>query len=377
MREIDLAVIGGGYAGMACAAAAAARGVRTVVLDRKPAPGSKPHTTGILVKEVADAWDVPRYLTRKIAGVRLYAPGGASFDLYSPGYYFLATDTPGVLRWLAQRAKVRGAAVRFGEHIEGFKRQHDRWLIRPTDLVTRWVVGADGARSMVARQAGLGVNRRFLVGVEAAFENVRGVDGDHLHVFVDSQLAPGYIAWVVPGVSETQVGLACKANRAPQLNRFLQQLSKRFDFTHAVEVSRRRGLIPVGGLVRRTSREGVMLIGDAAGMVSPLTAGGIHTALGYGRVAGVALADHLLDGGPDPAAVLRRSVKPFGFKQAMRWAIDRQPPNALVDAMLKLGPVRALAQAVFYHHRGLMSRAAWRDLAAGCFGHSPNHNTCP
>lgn len=373
MREIDLTVIGGGYAGMACAASAAARGVRTVVLDRKPTPGSKPHTTGILVKEVADAWDVPRHLTRKIAGVRLYGPGGGSFDLHSPGYYFLAADTPGVLRWLAQRARVRGATVRFGERLDGLKRQGHRWLVRPTDLLTRWVVGADGARSAVARQVGLGVNKRFLVGVEAEFENVRGVDGDHLHVFVDSQLAPGYIAWVVPGVNETQVGLACKADRAPQLTRFLQRISKRFDFSHAVEVSRRRGLIPVGGLLRRTSRDGVMLIGDAAGMVSPLTAGGIHTALGYGRIAGVALADHLLDGGPDPAAALRRSVKRFGAKQVMRWAIDREPPNALIDAMLRLGPVRALAQAVFYHHRGLMSRAAWRDLAAGCFGLSPDH----
>ena len=371
MRETDLVVVGGGFAGMACAAAASARGVNTVVLDRKPTPGAKPHTTGILVKEAADAWDVPRQLTREIAGVRLYSPGGDSFDLCSPGYFFLATDTPGVLQWLAQRARVRGVHVRFDEPLKDLERSDDRWLIRPAGLSTRWVVGADGAKSTVARRTNLGINRRFLVGVEAEFVNVNGVDGDFLHVYVDSKLAPGYIAWVVPGVGQTQIGLACNANQAPQLEQFLGRLQSQFDLTHAVEISRRRGLIPVGGFVRPMSREGVLLIGDAAGMVSPLTAGGIFTALQYGRTAGVALADHMLHEGPSPHRALARRVQPFGMKHAMRWAIDRHPPNALLDFMLRVGPVRALAQTVFYHHRGLMTGAAWRDLMVSTIGLVP------
>ena len=66
-----------------------------------------------------------------------------------------------------------------------------------------------GARSGVARTFGLGRNRRLLVGLETEYEGVRGVDPDRLHVFLDSQIAPGYIAWVVPGLGVTQVGLAC------------------------------------------------------------------------------------------------------------------------------------------------------------------------
>lgn len=371
MSTFDLAVIGGGFAGMACAASASARGVRTVVLDRKPQPGAKPHTTGILVKEAADEWDVPRRLTRKIFGVRLYAPSGDSFDLHSPGYYFLATDTPGVLQWLSRRAAARGACIRFGQPCTEFRRESDRWMIDPGSVAARWMVGADGARSVVARRLGLGENRKFLVGVEAEFEGVRGVDGDFLHVFIDSALAPGYIAWIVPGVTHTQVGLACKTTCAPQLERFLELVRGRFDFSHAVEVSKRRGLIPVGGMVRPLSCEGAMLVGDSGGMVSPLTAGGIHTALKYGRQAGVAVANHLLDGGPDPARTLQQSVERFGLKHAMRWAIDREPPNALLNVMLKQGVVRAMAQTVFYHHRGLMTRAAWRDVIGSCIGLAP------
>ena len=371
MQHADLVVVGGGFAGMACAASAAARGLKTVVVDRKPEPGASPHTTGILVKEVADAWDVPRHLTRKVAGVRLYAPGGDAFDLHSPGYYFLATDTPGVLKWLARRAHTRGASLRFNTRIDTMQRSDGRWRLDPIGLSGQWLVGADGARSAVARHANLGRNTRFLVGLETELTGVRGVDEDHLHVFVDSKLAPGYIAWIVPGVGQMQVGLARTADAAPDLDAFLAKIAQRFDLSRAREVSKRRGLIPVGGMVSPIAGENVMLVGDSAGMVSPLTAGGIQTALEYGRLAGVALADHMLDDGPDPVRAVKRRIEPFGLKHAMRWAIDRRPPNALVNAMLRTSPVRALAQTVFFHHRGLMTRAAWRDLAAGCLGRSP------
>ena len=90
----DLAIVGGGFAGLVCARSAALRGLRTVVLERQPAPGHRIHTTGLLVKEVAERWEAPPRLTRRIRGVRLYGPSLSFIDLESPGYYFLATDTP-------------------------------------------------------------------------------------------------------------------------------------------------------------------------------------------------------------------------------------------------------------------------------------------
>lgn len=51
-REYDLAVIGAGFAGLAAAHAGATRGLKTIVLERKAEPGARPHTTGLLVKEV-------------------------------------------------------------------------------------------------------------------------------------------------------------------------------------------------------------------------------------------------------------------------------------------------------------------------------------
>ncbi len=71
----DVVVVGASFAGAACALAAARAGLRVVVLERKADPGSKLHTTGILVKEAAEqTWlgRAPADCQRRIEKVRLY-----------------------------------------------------------------------------------------------------------------------------------------------------------------------------------------------------------------------------------------------------------------------------------------------------------------
>lgn len=58
--DYDLAVVGAGFAGLACARSAAARGLRTLALERRPRAGSAIRTTGLLVKEAAERWVCPR-----------------------------------------------------------------------------------------------------------------------------------------------------------------------------------------------------------------------------------------------------------------------------------------------------------------------------
>ena len=230
------------------------------------------------------------------------------------------------------------------------------------DLRSRYLIGADGAGSAVARHFRLGRNRRYLVGAEAEFEGVRGVD-DCLHVFIDNRLAPGYIGWVVPNLGGiTQVGLACRAQDRPQLSAFVNKVARVFDFSDARIVGRRGGPIPVGGRVAPFAGKRVVLTGDAAGLVSPLTAGGIHTALHHGSLAGRAVARYLDGGTADPGAVLARQYPTFLWKGLMRRAADRGLPDPLVNAVLGLSPVRRIARLVFFHNRGLASVEAWREL---------------
>ena len=362
MPQCDLLIVGGGFAGLTCAQAAAARGVSTVLLERKRDPGDSCHTTGLLVKEVSDAWDFPRRLTRKIHGVRLYSPKLRWIDFTSPGYYFLATDTPALLRWMAQEARDAGADIRLDTVYTGAAPTDRGLRLADQQLDARFLVGCDGARSRVARDFNLGRNRRFLVGVEGAFAGVSELDPDRLHVFLDSQLAPGYIAWAVPGVEFTQVGLAVRQPFVPRLDTLVKKLRGLFNFDRSRLIERRGGLIPCGGVVQPFQGERVLILGDAAGMVSPLTAGGIHPAMQLGRAAGVALSDHLLEGGPHPARALRRLMPSFTFKQLLRMAFDLSPPNWLYDAALGNRATRSLAQTIFFHHRGLFSLQAWRDM---------------
>ncbi len=362
MRRYDLTIVGGGFAGLVCARVAALRGLRVAVLEAKRDAGARPHTTGIMVKEAADEVDIPARLTRKVRGVRLYAPSRRHLDLFAPGYYFLASDTAGVLRWLAAEAQRAGAEIFYDLRFDGAEPCAGGWRLAAPPIETRFLIGADGARSRVAEALGLGRNRRFLTGVEAEFPEAPAVDPEVLHCFLDSRLAPGYLAWIVPGVGITQVGLAVRAGRRPELGAFLDRLGPRFGLEGQVPLARRAGVIPAGGPVRPSWRPGALLIGDAAGMVSPLTGGGIQLAYRFGRRAAQVVSDHLIDGGGEPGQVLAGELPRFRLKRRLRRGLDLAPPNLLIEAALRLGPTRRIAQQIFFHRRGTSDPEAYRDF---------------
>ena len=359
----DLVVVGASFAGLVAARTAAHRGLKVAVMDAKPEPGARVRTTGILVREAVAECDIPSALTRKIHGVRLYAPNHQSTDLFAPGYYFLATDTPAIMRWLAREAARAGADLLFGARFENASHTDDFIHIRGAGLKTRYLLGADGAKSRVAKVFGLGRNREFLIGMETEFEESPTVDPDFLHCFVDSALAPGYLGWVVPGVGLTQAGLAVSngpfgAKRKPDFDAFLNRIDFHFALWNCEVKAKRSGPIPCGGLVHPISTHRVLLTGDAAGLVSPLTAGGIRLAFQYGRRAGAAIAEYLQDGGADPGALMAREYPRFGLKTWMRRLWSAAPSNALLNATLFTPPMQALAQWIYFQKRS-------RDNAAG------------
>ncbi|HEX8233877.1 MAG TPA: FAD-dependent oxidoreductase [Caulobacteraceae bacterium] len=229
----DLAIVGGGFAGLAAARSAALRGLRTVVLEAKPALGTRLHTTGIFVREAADAYDIPLALSRRVPKVRLYGPSRRSLDLDAPGYYFLTTDTAAVLRWLGDEAERAGAHVRAACRFEGCERADGGWRLSAggETLRARYLLGADGARSAVAKALGLSANRRFLTGVEREYADPGRLDPDYLHCVLDSRTAPGYIAWAAVNPRAAQVGLAVSDGRKPRIDAFAREAEVLFAST--------------------------------------------------------------------------------------------------------------------------------------------------
>ncbi len=366
MKNVDCAVVGASFAGLACANALARAGMRVTVLEKKSDAGEKLHTTGIIVKDAIDQValldGLPADLVRRISGVRLYAPNLRYVDLAAPGYYFLATDTPQVMRWLAAQAEQAGAHIAYRALFEKARRTPSGFDLNEVGTA-RFLVGADGPSSRVARTFGLGQSKKFLFGVEYEYAGVEIEEPDRLHCFIDRRLAPGYIAWVVAGVGMVQVGLARRVpsdrfTATQAMSAFLEKIAPIFDFRRVRPASVRAGLIPCGGVVKPVAARRVMLVGDAAGMVSPVTAGGIHTALKHGLATGHAIADYLRGRNEDPSGWFVRSYPRFRAKRALRFLFDHFQSDTLFDLLLGTKLMRTAASIVYFHHRGVFDPAA-------------------
>jgi flavin-dependent dehydrogenase len=369
----DCTIVGASFAGLACATMLARRGLRVRVLERKHDPGERLHTTGIIVKEVVDQLPIfdslPSELVRQVPGVRLYAPNMRYVDLDAPGYYFLATDTPNVIRWLANQARAAGVELSCGTSFTGATKIRAGYQLDGLSD-TRYLIGADGPNSQVAKSLALGQNQKFLFGMEYEFAAVTLAENDRLHCFLDRKLAPGYIGWIVPGVGVTQIGLARRMPRDPEamkrvMEKFLDKIAPVVDVRDREPASIRAGAIPCGGVVRPVATERALLVGDAAGMVSPVTAGGIHTALKHGMAAGHAVAEFLEGKCEDPSQWFAATYPKFRTKRLLRWLFDRFQSDWFFNLMLASRPVRMAASQVYFHRRSAMKPGARPTTPSG------------
>jgi digeranylgeranylglycerophospholipid reductase len=168
----------------------------------------------------------------------------------------------------------------------------------------RVVIGADGPISRVAKAARLG--RPDLMLAMQRVVRLRKPCGS-AHLYFWRTCMHGY-GWLFPKEDKANLGVSV-AWRRPDLARTgLRELVGRLEAEGVVEagppISRCTGLVPAGGPLERTALGSVLLAGDAAGHVDPLTGAGIANAVRCGRIAGQTAADHVsgcLPGGPAEA----------------------------------------------------------------------------
>ncbi len=277
----DVVVVGGGPAGAIVAATAAPKAY-TVVLER--APKRPARCAGLVGLQGREFLSVPDELVlAEIRRFRLHGPSGGLLELSSPSPKAFVVDRARLDILLLERARQSGAHVRVGVEAKGW--QPGKLLTTCGEIDVSVVVGADGARSGVAWWAGLPGPERTLVGVQAMV--VADGMGDCVDVFVGGVVPPGSFGWAVPaGVGRINVGVVTGRGReaGATLDRMLST-----HFRSADVAGRIGGLIPVGP-PEVTVGDGVVLVGDAAGQVKPLSGGGLYYGALCAHLAGRAAA---------------------------------------------------------------------------------------
>jgi flavin-dependent dehydrogenase len=363
-NNYDVVIVGAGLAGLQCACILAERGIHVLLVDRKKTLDCSVHTTGIFVRRTLEDFEFPSgTLGPPVRHVTLYSPGLRALELESPYdefrvgrmgpmyVSFLQRFTAAGGFWSPETSFVESSEVGGGSSVVLEKKGTAR------KVLTRLLVGADGARSRVARDLGLDSNREMIVGVEDVLRNVPLNGPPRFHCFLDPRLAPGYIAWVVNDGEEVHLGVGGYAARfepLSALSRLYSIAGKHvLDLGTAVRVERRSGLIPVGGVLNRLANQRGILLGDAAGAVSPLTAGGLDPCMRLSSFAAHVAESYLQSDDPQHLTEFSGAAFRSHFQKRlwMRNAIKHITHPGLLElgcALIRIPPMKSMAWNVFF-----------------------------
>jgi flavin-dependent dehydrogenase len=363
MSRFDCAVIGAGLAGLNVALRLGRLGRRVLLVDRKRDLATGIHTTGIFVRRTLEEFSFPPdTLGPVIRDVSLYSPRLARLDLASPHAEFRVGRMGPLYRELLAQCRAAGVEIALDTHLDSVTAEAEgnslrlRTESRSWAATVRFVVGADGAVSRTAEYLGLSRNSQWIVGLEEVYRDTTG-GPPRMHCLLDPQLAPGYIAWAVHDGHEMHIGVGGYASLfepVAALARWTEIVRTKLRLEFGERIERRGGRIPVGGVLPRIASHRGLLVGDAAGAVSPLTAGGLDPCLRLSDYAAEVIDAAVRTGDASPLAGYAGSMfrRKFRKRLWMREALRLVRSPAVLEAAcwcLRTDVGQRLASRIFFH----------------------------
>ncbi len=318
--DYDLLVIGAGPAGTTTARLAAEAGCSVLVIDKRQELGAPIQCSGAVSRHALEEVGIvanEEFVQEPIYGFQIYNAAGRSEVI---DYRQLKSDEyghgPGLkpLGYIVDRRRfdryLLTLAIRAGVEsllkTEGLNYTCDADGLATVEVVRygvveqircRCVVGADGLMSQVGKWAGLRTHIR-MGELAACLQFVCDGVASHglLEIITGHAWAPGGYAWIFPkGHGYTEIGLgvtptSTRLSAKQHLEHFMSTsfFAERFAEAKILEVQ--GGGVPLAAPLSTQFADRMILVGDAARHVNPITGGGIHTALSGGRIAAEVLA---------------------------------------------------------------------------------------
>jgi len=297
--ECDIVVVGAGPAGSLAARKAAENGAEVILLEEHTEVGLPVYCgEGLSLGGIEDAGlkPVPPIVCQEITKARVIAPNRNFVDLTSEDWKGYTLNRDAFDRALAENAVAVGTELMTGTRATGVIRK-DGIVVgvkavsggETLEIGAKVVIGADGHSSVIRKTAGLG--HYFSDFATCAQYRLGGLDLEEPWInefYLGRIVSPGGYAWVFPKSAEVaNVGLGVRRiHTEPAINYLKRFIENDPRFRGAEVLLVNGGAVPSSGTLEKTVDDGVMLTGDSAGQLVPMTGAGIHSGVESGKIAG-------------------------------------------------------------------------------------------
>ncbi len=298
----DVIIVGGGPAGTTAARYAATGGADVLLLEKDREIGVPVRCGEAVDHEGLAPFIEPdrKFVAAEIRNFKLVAPNGTVVKPNIEGLGYVL-DRKVFDYELARNAADEGAEIITKAYVDGVEKSDGavtgvtvQYHGERLSLRSRIVIGADGVESRVGRWAGIDTTVSMHDMESAAQVTAANIDveQDTCYFYFGEKYAPGGYLWVFPkGNNTANIGLAVAADRSKQKHalKFLDEFMRE-SFPRASILTKLAGGVPCAETLTKMTLSGLMLVGDAAHQVNPVSGGGIISGMIAGKIAGTIAA---------------------------------------------------------------------------------------